>query len=106
MGGIKKRPLAQMEKIQQRESQQTEEKKKEQKQQTQQKRLPFLIPKMPESEIIKLLSPLKAITVYGAAKALGVNASVANMMLKNLEQKRLIRKVGGFSGHYIYSIAS
>jgi small subunit ribosomal protein S25e len=107
MGGVKKKPLAAMEKQQLREAQ-AEAKKKEQKQsqQQQQKRLPFLIPKMQESEIIKALTPLKAITVYNAARALGVNASVATMMLRTLEQKKLVKKVGGFSGHYIYCLSS
>lgn len=107
MGGVKKKPLAAMEKQQQRESEQTEAKKKDQKQQQQQqKKLPFLIPKMQDTEILKALSPMKAVTVYGAARALGVNASVATMMLRNLEQKKLIKKVGGFSGHYIYAVSS
>ena len=107
MGGVKKKPLAAMERQQQREAQQAEAKKKEQKQaQQQQKKLPFLIPKMHDSEIVKALSPLKAITIYNAARALGVNASVATMMLRNLEQKKLVKRVGGFSGHYIYSLSS
>jgi len=71
----------------------------------QQKRLPFLIPKLTEEEMMKSLSPLKAITVYTASRALGVNASIATGLLRDLEERKMILKVGGFSGHAVWSVA-
>jgi len=80
-------------------------KAKEQKTAPQQKRqLAFLPPKMSDAEMIKSLSPLKAITVYSASRALGVNASVASTLLRELEVKSMIIRAGGFSGHGVWSV--
>ena len=80
-------------------------KTKEQKAAPQQKRqLAFLPPKMSEAEMMKTLAPLKAITVYSASKALGVNASVASTLLKELETKSMITRAGGFSGHGVWFV--
>ncbi|MGD0145335.1 MAG: hypothetical protein ABSB53_00570 [Nitrososphaerales archaeon] len=113
MGGVKKKSLASMEKKQ--DSQDTEQqtgeapkgkKGTEQKAAPQQhKRLPFLVPKMTEEDMMKSLAPLKAITIYTASRALGVNASIATGLLRDLEVKKMISKVGGFSGHSIWSVA-
>lgn len=70
----------------------------------QQKKLPFLPPKMSDQEMVKTLTPLKAITVFTASKALGVNASIANSVLRSLEHKKLIVRAGGFSGHYVWAL--
>ena len=61
-------------------------------------------PNLKDDQAIKTLTPLKAITIYGAAKVLGVRASLAVKILKSLENKGLINKVGGTSGRHIYSI--
>jgi len=71
----------------------------------QQKKLPFLAPKMTDQEMMKSLTPLKAITVLAAARALGVNSSIATGVLKSLESKKMIARVGGFSGHYVWAPA-
>ena len=111
MGGVKKKSLASMEKSQ--DSQETAggeepakgKKSKETKSAPQQKRqLAFLPPKMSEADMMKSLTPLKAITVYTASRALGVNASVATMILQELEGKSLILRAGGFSGHGVWAI--
>jgi len=111
LGGVKKKSLASMEK--QQESQDTEQqegttpkgkKGKEKAAPQQQKRLPFLAPKTSETDLLRSLVPLKAITVYTASRALGVNASIATALLKELESKSLIRKVGGFSGHTVWAV--
>jgi ribosomal protein S25 len=81
--------------------------KKEKEQKTapqQQKRLPFLVPKMTETDMMKSLAPLRAITVYTASRALGVNASIATGLLHDLEGKQLISKAGGFSGHLVWKV--
>lgn len=70
----------------------------------QQKRLPFLVPRLTEAEMLKSLGPLKAITTYAASKALGVNASIATGILRDLEAKKAIVKVGGFSGHEVWKV--
>ena len=113
MGGTKKKSMAQMEKEQesrdegQQEGQPQKAKKgKETKgPPQQQKKLPFLVPKMTDQEMMKSLTPLKAITVLGAARALGVNASIATGLLQGLETRKLVTKVGGFSGHYVWAAA-
>lgn len=113
MGGVKKKSLASMEKSQESEGgeqtpgqQQKGKKTKEKAAPQQQKRLPFLVPKMTDQEMIKALAPLKAITLYSASRALGVNASIASGVLESLESRSLITRVGGYSGHYVWAIAS
>ncbi|HXW95028.1 MAG TPA: hypothetical protein VEJ19_04915 [Nitrososphaerales archaeon] len=112
MGGVKKKSLASMEKSQEstetaqgQEAPSKGKKGKEQKSAPQQKRqLAFLPPKMSDADMIKSLGPLKAITVYSASKALGVNASVATTLLKELEAKSMITRSGGFSGHGVWAV--
>ena len=111
MGGVKKKSLASMEKSQdstetaQQEAAPKGKKAKEQKAAPQQKRqLAFLPPKMSDVEMMKSLASLKAITVYSASRALGVNASVASMVLKDLESKSMLARAGGFSGHGVWSV--
>lgn len=65
----------------------------------------LIVPKMDEKQFLKSLAPLKAITVYGAARTLGLNAAIAAQTLRNLESKNVIKRVGGYSGHYIYAVA-
>ncbi|HZW58145.1 MAG TPA: hypothetical protein VFF30_17790 [Nitrososphaerales archaeon] len=65
----------------------------------------LVAPKLDDKQIMKSLSPLRAITVYGTARALGLNAAIAAQTLRNLEAKNVIHRVGGYSGHYIYAIA-
>ncbi|MDV3278609.1 MAG: hypothetical protein LYZ69_09145 [Nitrososphaerales archaeon] len=108
MGGTKKKSLAAMEKEQDaKDNEEAGQKGKKGKEQKgapqQQKRLPFLPPKMSEDEMVKALSPLKAITVFGASRVLGVNASIATGLLRILETEKKIARVGGFSGHYVWS---
>ena len=112
MGGVKKKSLASMEKSQdsteagQGQAATSKGKKaKEQKAAPQQKRqLVFLLPRMSDGDMIKSLAPLKEITVYSASKALGVNASVALTVLKNLESKSMLTRAGGSSGHGVWSV--
>jgi small subunit ribosomal protein S25e len=113
VGGVKKKSMASMEKQQesQDEDQQAGQSQKgktvkEQKAAPpQQKRLPFLAPNMSEGDMVKTLTPLKAITIYTASRALGVNASIATGVLRDLEAKKLVKRVGGFSGHFVWAPA-
>ena len=114
MGGTKKKTMAAMEKTQdsdespQASSQGSKGKKPKESKgpPQQQKRLPFLAPKMGDAEMVKALSSLKAITIFSASRALGVNSSIANVVLHGLEEKQLISKAGGFSGHYVWTVPS
>ena len=112
MGGVKKKSLASMEKsqdtqgaAQEQDAQSKGKKSKETKSAPQQKRqLAFLPPKLGDAELMKSLTPLKAITVYTASRALGVNASVATGILRELEEKSMIQRAGGFSGHTVWAV--
>jgi len=55
-----------------------------------------------DAQGLKALNSMKAITVHSLARNLGVKISVANNYLKNLENKNIIKNVGGYSGHKIY----
>jgi small subunit ribosomal protein S25e len=70
------------------------------------KRVEVLMPRLNDQEMMKSLTSLKAITVYGAARSLSINAAVAKIVLTSLESKGLVRRVGGFSGHYVWAPAS
>lgn len=108
MGGTKKKSLAAMEKEQESrdsgEAAQKPKKGEKQKAAGQQKRLPFLVPETSSEEMLRSLTQLKAITVYGASRVLGVNASIATGLLRNLESEKMIARVGGFSGHYVWAV--
>jgi|SRR5579863_9394772 small subunit ribosomal protein S25e len=111
MGGTKKKSMTQADKAQSaQDSAQGEAKKPEKKTakeaklaQQQAKQQALLAPKMDEKQLLKTLVALKAITVYGTSRALGLNAAIALQTLRNLESKNLIKRVGGYSGHYIYA---
>jgi small subunit ribosomal protein S25e len=114
MGGTKKKSISSADRAQTaQDSAQSGPKKPEKKtakesklamQQAKQQAL--IMPKMDEKQLIKTLSPLKAITVYGTSKVLGLNAAIAVQTLKNLESKNVLHKVGGYSGHYIYALTN
>jgi ribosomal protein S25 len=108
---VKKKSLASMEKQQESEDEgpasgevQKGKKTKEKAAPQPQKRLPFLAPKMSDAEMVKALAPLKAVTLHTASRALGVNASVASGLLRDLEDKKMIARVGGFSGHFVWTV--
>jgi small subunit ribosomal protein S25e len=61
---------------------------------------------MGDAEILKSLTPLKAITVTSASRALGVNASVAAGVIRELEGKNMLTRAGGFSGHGVWAVKS
>jgi small subunit ribosomal protein S25e len=113
MGGTKKKTLASMEKSQDDSATSAaggEErgKKKTEKAKVvgERKKVDVLQPRMNDQELMKSLASLKAITVYGAARSLAVNAAVAKGVLSSLETKGLVKRAGGYSGHYIWTAAS
>ena len=66
----------------------------------------LIAPKMDEKQLVKTLAPMKAITVYGTAKVLGLNAAIAAQTLRSLESKNVVHRVGGYSGHYVYALTA
>ncbi len=99
MGGNKKKPSqSNASKSQENKGNKKEETKKIPK--TQQKqRLSVLIE---DAQGLKTLDSMKAITVQSLARSLGVKISVANNYIRNLENKNIVKMVGGYSGHRIY----
>ena len=64
-----------------------------------------VLPELDENKLRNSLIPLKAITLYSAAKTLGLNASVTTAILRYLEAKGTIQKVAGYSGHYVWKMS-
>ena len=101
MGGTKKKSLAQAQK-----AQDLTAKKKEKETNTIKKlKRDIMMPKLDENEAIKIFKPLKAITIYNTSNTLNIKASVASALLKNLESKGFLTKIGGYSGNYIYTLS-
>lgn len=61
---------------------------------------------MNEEQAMKFIRGSKVVTVYDLARQAGVKMSAANAFLRNSEDKGTVKKVGGYSGHYIYQAAS
>ena len=55
-----------------------------------------------ESQGIKSIGSMKSITIHNLARTLGVKISVANSFIKNLENRKIVKYVGGYSGHKVY----
>jgi predicted transcriptional regulator of viral defense system len=55
-----------------------------------------------EQEATKIVQHSKVITVHELARQTGVKVSAANVFLKESLKKGIIKRAGGFSGHYIY----
>jgi small subunit ribosomal protein S25e len=57
-----------------------------------------------ESQGLKILQTMKAITIHSFARSAGVKISVANSFIKSAESKGIVRNVGGYSGHRVYEL--
>ncbi|HXG05822.1 MAG TPA: hypothetical protein VNI77_00670 [Nitrososphaera sp.] len=53
---------------------------------------------------MKAIQGMKAITPQALARNIGVKISVANAFIKSLEQKGLVKSIGGYSGHRVYQL--
>ena len=105
MGGVKKKPINKAERTQQETAEETSAKKGKEAKPTQQaKRIGWAMPKLADDQVAQMLGPLKAITIYEAARALAVKPSVAAAMIKNLENRGILQREGGYSGHCVYSL--
>ncbi|HEY8139519.1 MAG TPA: hypothetical protein VIE86_00385 [Nitrososphaera sp.] len=78
----------------------SDEKKKSPKPQQRQK----LAVTVEEAAGMKAISNMKAITIQGLARNVGVKISVANTFIRALEAKGVVKPVGGYSGHRVYQM--
>ena len=59
-----------------------------------------------EDEASKIIKSSKVITIQDLARQSNVKISTANAFLKKALSEGTVKKVGGFSGHYIYQPVS
>ena len=59
-----------------------------------------------EEQASKIIQKSKLVTAHDLAKQTGVKISAANAFLRESTKKGTIKRVGGYSGHYIYQTAS
>ena len=59
-----------------------------------------------EQEADKIVKSAKVITIHELAKQANVKISTANVFMKKSLANGDVRKVGGFSGHYVYQSVS
>jgi small subunit ribosomal protein S25e len=107
MGGNKQKSTGSSEKVNNNaqgvdtKSSKKEDSKKTGAKQQQRQKLSVLVE---ESQGVKLLQTMKAITIQGFARSAGVKISVANSFIRSAESKGLVRNVGGYSGHRVYEL--
>jgi small subunit ribosomal protein S25e len=106
MGGNKKKPVGASDKTAQvgpggaEIKPAAEEKKKVPKPQQKQK----LAVVVEEPVGMKAIQGMKSITTQALARNVGVKISIANAFIRSLEQKGVIKPVGGYSGHRVYQM--
>jgi small subunit ribosomal protein S25e len=105
MGGNKKKPVGSSDKTAQvgpggAEIKPAAEEKKKAKPQQKQK----LAVMVEEPAGMKAISGMKSITTQALARGIGVKISVASAFIRSLEQKGVIKSVGGYSGHRVYQM--
>ena len=59
-----------------------------------------------EQQALKIIQNSKVVTVQDLARQTGVKISAANAFLKESTTKGIVKKVGGYSGHYLYQVVS
>jgi len=105
MGGNKKKPASSSDKNAQTgpgqpEAKSAGEKKTSSKPQQKQK----LAVTIEESQGMKSIQGMKAITSQAVARNIGVKVSVANAFIRSLEMKGIVKAEGGYSGHRVYHL--
>ena len=107
MGGGKKKPLGSNKRSGTSDSSEVKQAKKEEAKKPsgkiQQKQKLSVLIEDPQGS--KAIHDMKAITIQGLARVVGVKISVANSYLRSLEVKGIIRSVGGYSGHRVYQLS-
>ena len=99
MGGSKNKSPAQKEKLQKRDSDSKDTKKMEKNKPKTAHNTSVITD---ESQASNYIKNAKVITVSDFAKHMGVKVSTANSYLKKSLKTGTIKKIGGFSGHFIY----
>ena len=59
-----------------------------------------------EQQASKFVSSSKVFTVHELARQTGVKISTANEFVKKSLKEDMVKRVGGFSGHYVYKPVS
>jgi small subunit ribosomal protein S25e len=105
MGGAKKKSLGSQEKTS-KDSPVADDKAKkgEKKGVFKQKQKSLIV--IEESQGLTTLKNMKPITSQALARSMGVKISVANLFLRSVESKGVVRSIGGYSGHRIYELVS
>ncbi len=101
MGGAGKKPVGAEAKRQLREQEEARKEKGKKEKGEERQKGAILVD---EKQLLNALSSMKAITAHAVARSVGVKVSVANLMLKRLEAQGIVRRFGGYSGHYVYQL--
>ncbi|HEY8109683.1 MAG TPA: MarR family transcriptional regulator [Candidatus Nitrosotenuis sp.] len=104
MGGSKKKSPAQMDKSQTDDKKDSKGKKDKKQEKTEKKAEITVI--VNEDQALKLIKTNNYLTVQELAKQTGVKISAANACLVGLTKKGTLKRVGGFSGHWIYQLTA
>lgn len=107
MGGAKKASAAQMEKRQEGDKtkdQGAKKDKKDKKQEKTEKKAEITVI-VNEDQALKLIKSNNYLTAQELARQTGVKISAANACLVSLLKKGVLKRTGGFSGHWIYQQA-
>lgn len=107
MGGTKKKSAAQMDKSQEGDKTKKDgsEKKKDKKQDKTEKKAEIQVI-LNEDQALKLIKSNNYLTIQELARQTGVKISTANACLVSLMKKGIVKRAGGFSGHWIYQPAA
>lgn len=62
--------------------------------------------KVNEQQALKIIQSSKVVTIQDLARQTGVKISAANAFLREATNKGIVKKVGGYSGHYLYQAVS
>ena len=102
MGGAGKKSIGAEAKRQLKEQEQEARKEKGKKEKGEERQKGAVM--VDDKQVINALSSLKAITAHALARSIGVKVSVANSMLKRFEAQGMLKRFGGYSGHYVYQL--
>jgi len=59
-----------------------------------------------EQQALKIIQSSKVVTIQDLARQTGVKISAANAFLREATNKGIVKRVGGYSGHYLYQAVS
>ncbi len=59
-----------------------------------------------EQQALKIIQNSKVVTIQDLARQTGVKISAANAFLREATNKGIVKRVGGYSGHYLYQTVS